>query len=79
MNLGIPAEKNPYRPDSASGKSVGLAHCHIGLMTFYFQIAPPHLGSECLTLGLSILYFVHILCTPDIREAMDEYSALVPG
>lgn len=52
MNLGVPAEKNPYRPGSASGKSVGLAHCHIGLMTFYFQPAPPHLGSECLTLGL---------------------------
>ena len=59
MNLGIPAEKNPYRPDSASGKSVGLAHCRIGLVAFYFQPAPPHLGSDCLTLGLFYsVYFV---------------------
>ena len=44
MNLGIPAEKNPYRPDSASGKCVGLAHCRIGLVAFYSHPAPPHRG-----------------------------------
>lgn len=42
INLGISAEKNPYRPDSASGKSVGLAHCRIGLVAFYSWSAPPH-------------------------------------